>query len=151
MGTIVVGVDGSQGSVRALRYALDEARARAAEVTLVGVWHIPAAVNEAFWVPVDIDLDDSYAKAAQDVLDKALGTVGEAASGIKTTTVVREGQAAYAVCAEAEGADLLVVGSRGLGGFRGLILGSVSQQCAHHTPCPIVIVPAKPHEAAART
>lgn len=57
------------------------------------------------------------------------------------TTVVREGQAADAICAEAKDADLLIVGSRGFGGFRGLLLGSVSQQCAHHAPCPILIVP----------
>ena len=57
------------------------------------------------------------------------------------TTVVRQGQAADAICEEAKGAELLVVGSRGLGGFRGLLLGSVSQQCAHFAPCPVLIVP----------
>jgi nucleotide-binding universal stress UspA family protein len=57
------------------------------------------------------------------------------------TKVVREGSASHVLLEEAADADLLVVGSRGLGGFRGLLLGSVGQQCAHHAPCPLVIVP----------
>jgi nucleotide-binding universal stress UspA family protein len=75
------------------------------------------------------------------VLDKSLEEAGADESGVEVTTVVRQGQAADAICEEAEGADLLVVGSRGYGGFRGLLLGSVSQQCAHFAPCPVLIVP----------
>jgi nucleotide-binding universal stress UspA family protein len=62
-------------------------------------------------------------------------------SGVTATPVLVEGQPADALCAEAEGAELLVVGSRGLGGFHGLLVGSVSQQCVHHAPCPVVVVP----------
>jgi nucleotide-binding universal stress UspA family protein len=56
------------------------------------------------------------------------------------TPILREGQAAEVLVAEAHDAELLVVGSRGLGGFRGLLLGSVGQQCSHHASCPVTIV-----------
>ena len=75
------------------------------------------------------------------MLDRCLEEVGAAESGVEVTTVVHQGQAADVICEEAKGADLLIVGSRGVGGFRGLLLGSVSQQCAHFAPCPILIVP----------
>ncbi len=139
MGTIVVGVDGSEGSLKALKFALDEARQRGAELKAVGAWHIPAIVYEAGWVPANIDLDE-YPKFAQEALDKALADVGADTSGVEVKTVVSKGQAADVLCAEAQGAELLVVGSRGLGGFRGLMLGSVSTQCAHHAPCPVAII-----------
>ena len=140
MGTIVVGVDGSKGSVGALRVAIDEARLRGTSVKAVNAWHIPAIVYEATWAALPIDRE-VYPKVAQEVLDKSLAEAGAAGSGIDVTTVVREGQAADVICEEAKGATLLVVGSRGFGGFRGLLLGSVSQQCAHHAPCPVLIVP----------
>ena len=140
MSTIVVGVDGSKGSVEALRRAIEEARLHDARVKVVNAWHIPAIIYESGWAPVPIDLD-TYAKSAEQVLDKSLAEAGAAESGVEVTTVVRKGQAADVICDEAKGADLLVVGSRGFGGFRGLLLGSVSQQCAHFAPCPILIVP----------
>jgi nucleotide-binding universal stress UspA family protein len=61
-------------------------------------------------------------------------------TGVDVTQIVRQGQAAEVLVAEAKEAELLVVGSRGRGGFAGLLLGSVSQQCAHYAPCPVVIV-----------
>jgi nucleotide-binding universal stress UspA family protein len=140
MSTVVVGVDGSKGSVEALRHAIDEARLHNAQVKVVNAWHIPAIVYEAGWAPVPIDRS-AYARNAQDILDKSLEAAGAAESGVEVTTVVRQGQAADAICEEARGAELLVVGSRGYGGFRGLLLGSVSQQCAHFAPCPVLIVP----------
>ena len=141
MSTIVVGVDGSEGSARALQFALAEARLRGANLKAVSAWHVPAIVYEAGWVPAELDLDD-YPRFAQEALAKALADGGAETSGVEVTTVVTKGQAADVLCAEAKGADLLVVGSRGLGGFRGLMLGSVSQQCAHHAPCPLAIIPA---------
>ena len=140
MSPVVVGVDGSDGSVRALRFALNEARARATNVKAVGSWDVPVAAYESGWVTAPIDFGE-FATFAQSALDKALADAGAADSGVEATSVVRQGQPADVLCAEAQGADLLVVGSRGLGGFRGLMLGSVSQQCSHHTPCPLVIVP----------
>jgi nucleotide-binding universal stress UspA family protein len=139
-GTIVVGVDGSEGAVRALEFALGEARARDADVKAVAAWHVPASVYETGWVPVSVDPSE-YEKIGQDALDKSFEEAGVADSGLRVTPILREGQAAKVLVAEAEGADLLVVGSRGLGGFKGLLLGSVGQQCAHHATCPVAIVP----------
>jgi nucleotide-binding universal stress UspA family protein len=138
--TIVVGVDGSVGSVHALQFALAEARARSAEVKAVAAWHVPASLYNNGWVPLGVDPSD-FRKIAQSALDKTLDEAEAATSGVSVTPLVREGQAADVLVAEAREADLLVVGSRGLGGFTGLLLGSVSQQCAHHAPCPLAIVP----------
>jgi nucleotide-binding universal stress UspA family protein len=138
--TIVVGIDGSDGSTRALEFALEEARVRSAEVKAVAAWHVPASVYNTGLVPLSVDPTD-FEKIAKGALDKSLERAGAAGSGVSVTPLVREGQPADVLVAEARGADLLVVGSRGLGGFKGLLLGSVSQQCSHHAPCPVAIVP----------
>jgi nucleotide-binding universal stress UspA family protein len=138
--TIVVGVDGSEGAVRALEFALKEAQARHADVKAVAAWHVPAAAYETGWVPVSVDPSD-YEKIAQAGLEKSLEEAAVQKSGVSVTPIVREGQAAKVLLAEARGADLLVVGSRGRGGFKGLLLGSVGQQCTHHADCPVTIVP----------
>jgi nucleotide-binding universal stress UspA family protein len=140
MSRIVVGVDGSAGSVRALRFALDEAKARGADVKAVAAWHVPSMVYEASATMAPLDLA-SYPEFAQVGLERGLEQAAAARSGVEVSSAVHKGQPADVLCAEAQGADLLVVGSRGLGGFRGLMLGSVSQQCAQHASCPVVIVP----------
>jgi nucleotide-binding universal stress UspA family protein len=137
---IVVGVDGSEGAVRALEFALDEARARHTDVRAVAAWRVPASAYETGWVPVSVDPSD-YEKIARAGLEKSLEEAAVAESDVSVTPILREGQAAEVLVAEARGADLLVVGSRGLGGFKGLLLGSVGQQCAHHATCPVAIVP----------
>jgi len=138
--TIVVGVDGSPGSQRALAFALEEARVRHADVKAVAAWHVPLTAYNTGWVPAPVELAE-FEDIAKKALDNALDDARTAAPEISVTPIVREGQAADVLVAEARGADLLVVGSRGLGGFKGLLLGSVSQQCAHHAACPVAIVP----------
>ena len=83
--------------------------------------------------------EDSEA-AAEDVLAEALKVVKEESGDVEIESVVREGQPANVLVEESAGAELLVIGSRGRGGFRELMLGSVSQQCAHHARCPLTIV-----------
>lgn len=139
MKPIVVGVDGSEGAVAALRFAIEEARLRGCGVRAVAAWHIPAAAVDSGLVPIPIDAGD-YEQLATATLERTLERAGDA-GGVAITPVVRRGQAAEVLVEAARDADLLVVGSRGRGGFRGLLLGSVSQQCAHHARCPVVIVP----------
>jgi nucleotide-binding universal stress UspA family protein len=141
MGTIVVGVDGSEGSLAALRFAIEEAKIRGVEVKAVNAWHVPPAVYGGGWAPTGIDFDE-FRNLAEAALERTLEEAGARASGASVTAILREGQPADVLCAEAPNADdLLVVGSRGLGGFRGLLLGSVSQQAVHHSACPVVVVP----------
>jgi nucleotide-binding universal stress UspA family protein len=142
MSTIVVGIDGSESARAALRFALQEARLRDATVRAVVAWQIPVGAYEAALATVDTgSLGEEVAAEAQERLTHALNEVADAASEVIVEKVVREGRPPVVLLDEAAEADLLVVGSRGLGGFRGLLLGSVGQQCAHHAPCPLVIVP----------
>jgi nucleotide-binding universal stress UspA family protein len=136
---IVVGVDGSKCSHSALRFALEEARIRKAKLRIVVAWHVPLTAYGAGWAPPPPNLAED-SEAANDVLEEALRAVKESAGNVETGSVVREGQPAQILIEEAAKAELLVIGSRGRGGFRDLLLGSVSQQCAHHAHCPTVIV-----------
>lgn len=137
METIVVGVDGSDASVNALRWALREARLRTARVRIVVAWSYPqvSTYHEAKHV-----LQVPFAEDAAAFLDQVVADTAAAAEGLEIEKKVVEGQAAPALVEAAMDASMLVVGSRGLGGFSGLLLGSVSQQCAHHATCTLVIV-----------
>jgi nucleotide-binding universal stress UspA family protein len=140
MSTIVVGVDGSHGSVEALKFAIEEARVRGAEVKAVAAWEVPASAYGTGIVSIPVD-PNAYKKIAQDALDKSLEEAGASTAGVSVTPLLHMGHPANVLVEEARGADLLVVGSRGRGGFKGLLLGSVSQQCAHHAACPVAIIP----------
>jgi len=136
--TIVVGVDGSEPSLAALRWALDEARLREARVVAVYVWLFPSlAARHGEIPPLGFE---GLRRSAEELLDEALEAVADSAEGVEVERVVAEGAPPERLVAVADGAELLVLGSRGLGGFAGLLLGSVSQQCAHHARCPVVIV-----------
>jgi nucleotide-binding universal stress UspA family protein len=137
METIVVGVDGSDCSAAALRWALAEARLLKARVRVVHAWSYPhvSTYHEAAHAAA-IPL----AQLAEETIDRVLADVAADADGISVERAVVEGRPVEALLDEAAAASLLVVGSRGLGGFGSLLLGSVGQQCAHHAPCPLVIV-----------
>jgi nucleotide-binding universal stress UspA family protein len=138
MGTIVVGVDGSSCSREALRFAVAEARLRKAALRVVTAWHVPAIAYSGGVAPV-VDPKE-FEQYAETVAEQALAALREQTEGVDVERVTGEGQAAHVLLEEARDADLLVVGSRGRGGFTGLLLGSVSQQVAHHAPCPVVVV-----------
>ena len=147
MARIVVGVDGSDGAAEALRWALGEARLRGADVRVVHAWSVPLVLSipsaDAFGVPEPAGSMDqvrtALRKEADNVLEASLK--GVEADDVTIEGEVVEGKAAQVLIEAARNADLLVVGTRGLGGFTGLLLGSVSQQCTHHAPCPVVVVP----------
>jgi nucleotide-binding universal stress UspA family protein len=136
-GRIVVGVDSSATSVKALRWALDEARLRGSSVELVHAFPRPELIGMTMVVtlPSDDELREASAQVVQDSLDSVGG-----AGGVDVTVHVGPGGPASMLVDIAAGADLLVIGSRGLGGFRGLLLGSVTQQVIAHAPCPVVVI-----------
>jgi nucleotide-binding universal stress UspA family protein len=136
MARIVVGVDGSEPSKAALRWAVEEGRLRGATVVAVHAWLMQFGAGPGFVVPA-LDPND-VRREAESMLDAAIAEAGD--EGVDVERVAVEGVAARVLVEAAEGADLLVVGSRGHGGFAELLLGSVSHQCAQHAPCPVVIV-----------
>jgi nucleotide-binding universal stress UspA family protein len=139
-GLIVVGIDGSESARLAARWAAQEARSRNAAVRLVSAWDLPTYGFSLSAVGVSDDMTKALQQAAEVNLADATDEVRAIAKEIEVSTEVVEGQAAGVLLEAARDADLLVVGSRGLGGFRELLLGSVSQQCANHAGCPVVIV-----------
>lgn len=141
---IVVGIDGSEGAARALEFAAEEATLRRKGLRIVAVWHIPAPVYSGGAMAPSFSLDEfehSMRAAAERQASDGLAKHPDLVSDL----VIKEGNPAQVLLDESDGADMLVLGSRGLGGFRGLVLGSVGQQCAHHARCPIVIVPPLDH------
>lgn len=149
MSVIVVGVDHSSGAKAALRFALEEARLRGATLRAVHALlfgYIGAVGFESSFPVLGGELDElrSGAEAALDTtLQEALPDAGD----VTIERRVVGGTPAAVLVEESRDAEMLVVGSRGLGGFSGLLLGSVSQQCAHHATCPVVVIRA-PREKA---
>jgi len=142
MAVIVVGVDHSEGAKAALRFALEEAKLRQATLRVVHAWlygYIGATGLEGAFPAVGGDIKE-LRDAAASVLEETLRESIPETDTVEIERRVVEGRAAAVLVDESRGADLLVVGSRGHGGFAGLLLGSVSQQCAHHAACPVVIV-----------
>jgi nucleotide-binding universal stress UspA family protein len=142
MGRIVVGVDDSPQAAAALEWALDEARLRKASVEVVHTWLFPL-MGDLPGAAVDTLVHDLEQGAAE-VLNRVVDDVAGPDPGVPIERRVVEGGAAAILVDVAVGADLLVVGSRGRGGFKGLLLGSVAQQCLHHAPCPVVVVRGEP-------
>jgi nucleotide-binding universal stress UspA family protein len=139
MAMIVVGVDGSDESKEALRWALEEARLRDATVRAVYAWRDPYVLAPGFGLPEDFEFD-ALRERAVETLDAVVAEVAGKTSDVLVDKVVAEGPAGSVLVQAAEDAELLVVGSRGHGGFVGLLLGSVSQQCVTHAPCPVLVV-----------
>jgi nucleotide-binding universal stress UspA family protein len=133
---IVVGVDGSETARTALAWALDEARIRNATVEVVHGWHLPYLKG----YPYEDLHPGKFEREAGLLLDRMIGGADTAGVPAVERIIVCDA-AARALLDMAKGADLLIVGSRGLGGFTGLLLGSVSQQVVHHAPCPVAVIP----------
>jgi len=132
---IVVGVDGSVPSVAALAWAVRQARLTGAAVEAVIAWEFP--ITYGYPAPVsEVDWEELAERAVSD----AIGQVRSSAGQVEIHTKVVEGNAAQALMDASAGADLLVVGSRGHGGFVEALLGSVGQHCVHHATCPVVVI-----------
>lgn len=134
--TVVVGVDGSEGAQRALRFAIDEAVAHNWRVMLVHGVDVGLSAADPYGGGAVLE---QLQQAGRTALDAAAAEVVKA--GLEASTKLEVGSPAYALIDAAKGAAMLVVGSRGHGGFMGLLLGSVSSACVHHAHCPIVVVP----------
>jgi nucleotide-binding universal stress UspA family protein len=136
-GRIVVGVDGSDASKDALHWALHQAEATGATLEALITWHIPTL---AYGAAVPIPTDYDFAPGAKEILQETVAEVVGADPKVTISEVVEEGHPAVKLLEAAAGAELLVVGSRGHGGFAGMLLGSVSEYCVAHSPCPVVVV-----------
>ena len=147
---IVVGVDGSDAARDALAWALAEARLRGSSVRVVCAWTVSMPVYSGTgFAAVVPEMDESFQRAAEQTLHDTLASLADEARGLEVESSAVSGAPAQVLVDAAQGAELLVVGSRGHGGFAGLLLGSVSQQCAAHAPCPVVIVKDDQHPSSA--
>lgn len=142
---VIVGIDGSSHSQPVLEWAMREAAIRRAPLTVITVEQVAGSGWGGVLVyPADTELRQQAQKAAQQLVDEAREHLGGAVPSSVTVRAVT-GLPAVALIEASEDADLLVVGSRGGGGFARLRMGSVSSQVAHHAHCPIVIVPHDGH------
>jgi nucleotide-binding universal stress UspA family protein len=136
---VVVGVDGSAESATAMAWAARYAKATGATIRAVMAWHFPGAVGTGPVGLAPASVSGEVEQAKQSELDKAIA----AGFGAADLTVERKlvyGRAAQVLIDESKDADLLVVGSRGHGGFTGMLLGSVSTHCVTHAACPVTVV-----------
>lgn len=146
---VVVGVDGSEESAAALRWAARQADLTGATLLLVTAWEIPALAYGSFMaIPPD---QFSFSDAADALLAAAVTDFRTEHPDLKVATRVVQGPPALALLHASEGADLLVVGSRGHGAFAGMLLGSVSAHCVSHSSCPVVVVRRDPVPTVARS
>jgi len=133
---IVVGIDGSDGSYLALDWALREAELRGASVRLVHGWAFVASTMD----PTGAALAECE-RAGEEILGEAVARVKASHPKISVTSELRSTSPSEALIEASHDADLVVVGTRGRGGFVGLLLGSVSHQVVHHAVCAVAVIP----------
>jgi nucleotide-binding universal stress UspA family protein len=137
---IVAGVDGSPSSLSALRWAIRQASLTGATVDAVIAWHYPdLAASSGYGIALEGD-DPGFQEVAEKIITEAISSTLSPDSDVRVHPQVTGGVAAQVLLDASAGADLLVVGSRGHGGFAEALLGSVSQHCVHHARCPVVII-----------
>ena len=149
-GAVVVGVDGSAGAKEALRWAVAEARLRRTQLRAVHALKFDYPLEAGEGSSLQRSVLDSFNpfgdkrreihEAAEALLERAIAELSEDADGLEIERQVVAGGPAEVLVNAVDGDDLLVVGSRGHGGFTELLLGSVAHQCAQHAPCPVAIV-----------
>jgi len=137
--TVAVGVDGSKASAKAIEFAFDQAEALHAQVVAVHAWTSPFLTHAGGPSMLQFDEEKIQEEARLLVAESVAGAAADHPDIQWSTELVR-GSAAQALVRRSESADLVVVGSRGRGGFTGLLLGSIGQSVLHHTQCAIAIV-----------
>jgi nucleotide-binding universal stress UspA family protein len=142
MAGITVGIDGSHDAHRALEWAMREAAVRHVPLTVVTVHEVAASgwTGQPIIFPVDQADEEKVRQAAEEMVAKAAAQLGESQPASVTVRAVN-GFPAQELIEASRDADLLVVGSRGGGGFARLMLGSISDKVVHHAHCPVVVVP----------
>lgn len=140
MSEIVIGIDGSASSRAALRWAAQVAAAKGAALRVVTSWQYPARAGSPVGpaeLPRPLEMDQRTTEGVRAIVDEELG-----AGADHVQIEVGRGPAPGVLLASVDraGVDMLVLGARGLGGFEGLLLGSVTQQCVEHSPCPVVVL-----------
>ncbi|MFD8804682.1 universal stress protein [Streptomyces sp. NPDC059597] len=136
---IVVGVDGSESSKRALRWALRQAETTGSTLEAVTAWEFPQMYGSLGWMPPTGGEAD-FERVAGEIVAEAVEEVAGPEPEVEIVAKVAYGTPAGVLLEAADGAALLVVGNRGHGGFAGALLGSVGQHCTQHATCPVVIV-----------
>lgn len=132
---IVVGIDGSDSSKAALRWAIRQAKLTGGSLDAVTAWRYPSTYG---WAGGDGAVD--FEGDAKATLTEALNEVSGLEPGVPVRPLVTEGNPAEELLRAAKGADLLVLGSRGHGGFTSVMLGSVSLSCVMHADCPVLVL-----------
>ncbi len=142
-GTIVVGIDGSRTGVHAAYFAAEVAQATGSELTVVGVWDVSALGGLSAEFAARIGIEGIHAEQEYKMkawVDHACAVIPDRFPGIRVRGEVRQGSPVVVLREEAKDASLLVVGTRGRGGFAGLLLGSVSHRLIHDSGCPVAVV-----------
>ncbi|MEU0368848.1 universal stress protein [Streptomyces sp. NPDC006283] len=139
-GPIVVGVDGSDASKQALRWAVRQAEVTGAVVEAVTAWDVPHSHGARAWLPpasgAEADLEAGARKELTETVDEVAGSQPR----VEVRVEVHRGTPAEVLLHAARTASLLVVGSRGRGAFAGMLLGSVAQHCTQHAACPVLVI-----------
>jgi len=140
MDTIIVGIDGSAHAAAALRWAVSEARSRDdTRVVAIMAWDYLNQPHRPGDKGFDPDFDQASADTFLDELMTEMALAGEGSDSVDVEARAVLGLPAQVLLDAADSADLLVVGRRGLGGFKGMLLGSVSQHVVQHARCPVVV------------
>lgn len=141
MERIIVGVEGSGGAKAALSWAVSQAKIRGSKIEVVTAYSptFIATSSDLNYAPVEVlDLQEQIQNMQKEVVDSVLAEIDYE---VDLECKIIKGRPADTLITAAEGAEMLIVGSRGRGGFKGLLLGSVSHQIVQHCKCPVVVVP----------
>jgi nucleotide-binding universal stress UspA family protein len=137
---ILAGVDGSPSSLSALRWAIRQAGLTGATVDAVITWHYPVSDGGYGWGPMGTGTAFDFKENAEKVLADAIGKAYDPGSGVPVRARVVEGNAAQVLLDASDGADLLVVGSRGTADSPKRCSARSAKHCVHHAHCPVVVI-----------